>query len=409
MTKQHRPSQQRQHGQRHGQQPSPKPSRASKSSKLPKDQRALFVLSSALMCWATFLPWVLLRPNRLAAGEYLNLPASLWGLALLAALLPLGLALWRPAWSWGGALVAGCLVGWLLGEQTTIALKDQMSFARASASSGVWLYFLGAGLAWYGTQQQVRQQVQQQTRWFRWLPLLWLVALVLMFLSGHFSQWSVLVEGRNEGARWWQELIQHLRLVGISLLVATCIGTPLSVWASRRPKVARFWLSLVSTIQTIPSLALLGLLIAPLAALTDVWPWLRDWGISGIGTAPALAAMILYALLPIFQNGTVALQNVSAEVKDSAKGMGMTNAQIFWRVEWPLTLPLWLSGLRQAAVLLVGVAAVAALIGAGGLGTYIFKGLQSAAADLILLGALPAVALALLLDSGLHWLERKVS
>lgn len=116
--------------------------------------------------------------------------------------------------------------------------------------------------------------------------------------------------------------------------------------------------------------------------------------------------MTLYALLPLLRNGLEALRGVPEGVKDAARGMGMTPAQVFRRVELPLALPVWLSGVRQAAVMLVGVAAIAALIGAGGLGTYIFKGLQGAAADLILLGAVPAALLATLLDAALRGAER---
>ena len=114
--------------------------------------------------------------------------------------------------------------------------------------------------------------------------------------------------------------------------------------------------------QTIPSLALLGLLIAPLSALTRTFPALREVGISGIGVAPALSAMTLYALLPVLRNGVVGLRGVNPGTLDAATGMGMTAGQRFWRVQLPLALPVWLTGIRQAAVMLVGVAAVAALI-----------------------------------------------
>ena len=192
----------------------------------------------------------------------------------------------------------------------------------------------------------------------------------------------------------------------VALGAALFIGVPLTLWAARRPRLAGALLSFANAVQTVPSLALLGLLIAPLSALAHAVPALRDLGVSGIGVAPALSAMTLYALLPLLRNGLEALRGVPEGVKDAARGMGMTPAQVFRRVELPLALPVWLSGVRQAAVMLVGVAAIAALIGAGGLGTYIFKGLQGAAADLILLGAVPAALLATLLDAALRGAER---
>ena len=206
--------------------------------------------------------------------------------------------------------------------------------------------------------------------------------------------------------RFGQELGRHLYLIVFALLLATLIGAPLAVWASRNARVSGTVLGLAGGVQTtVPSLALLGLLIAPLSVLANTFPALRSVGISGIGVAPALTAMTLYALLPVLRNGVVALRGVSPGALDAARGMGMTDNQRFWRVQLPLALPVWLSGIRQAAVMLVGVASVAQLIGAGGLGYFIFSGLQSGAADLILLGALPAALLAIGLDALLRGLE----
>ncbi|MBX8465204.1 ABC transporter permease, partial [Deinococcus sp. RIT780] len=307
------------------------------------------------MLAGAWLPWVLLRPNRLAPGEYLRLP-PVWVAALLVlAVLPLLVARWRPALTWVPATLALLLAVWLLGTRTGAALVGQADFARASAASGAWLTLLGAGVAVYGAR------LCGGPRWTGWA---WVAGLAALLLTGTLSSWSVLVEGRNEGPRWVQELAQHLRLVGSALGLAVLIGAPLAVWASGRERVAGAVLGVANAVQTIPSLALLGLLIAPLSALANAFPALREAGVSGIGVAPALTAMTLYALLPVLRNGVVALLGVPAGAVDAARGMGMTAAQRFWRVQLPLALPVWLSGVRQAAVLLVGVAAVAALIGA---------------------------------------------
>ncbi|WP_425557197.1 ABC transporter permease [Deinococcus carri] len=351
------------------------------------------------MLAGALLPWVLLRPNRLAPGEYLRLPPALLGGALLLALLPLCTFRLAPRLTWLAASLAVAAGFWGLGAETRTALVGQPPFARASAAGGVWLFLLGAGIAAYAAGLLGRTRRERGLAW-AWLP-----PVAALFLAGHLNAWSVLVEGRSEGPRWVQELGQHLRLVGGGLGLALLLGVPLAVWAARRERPAGVVLGLANGIQTLPSLALLGLLIAPLAALANAFPWLRELGVSGIGAAPTLVALTLYALLPILRNGVVALRGVSPGALDAARGMGMTAAQMFWRVELPLALPVWLSGVRQAAVLLVGVTAVAALIGAGGLGSYIFKGLQSAASDLILLGAVPAALLALLLDAALRALE----
>ncbi|WP_240741193.1 ABC transporter permease [Deinococcus sp. Arct2-2] len=362
------------------------------------DVPQVLVLAALPLLAGAALPWVLLRPNRLAPGEYLRLPPALLALMLVLALLPLLAARFLPRLTWLAAGLAVVAVFWVVGLQTRCALVGQAEFARASAAAGVWLSGLGALIAVYGAGLLLvgRQKL---------LAWAWVPAVLALVWAGHLSGWSVLVEARNEGPRWVQELAQHLRLVGTALGLSTLIGVPLAVWAAGRERVAVAVLGLANAIQTLPSLALLGLLIAPLSALSNAFPALRAAGISGIGVAPALTAMTLYALLPILRNGVVALRGVPAGAVDAARGMGMTGRQIFWRVQVPLALPVWLTGIRQAAVLLVGVASVAALIGAGGLGTYIFKGLQSAAADLILLGAVPAALLAIGVDAALRGLE----
>ena len=364
----------------------------------------MFTLAALPMLAALLLPWVLLRPNRIAPGEALHLPAVQLALgALLALALPLSARV-APRLLWLVSALALTAGFWWLGSRTTAALVGQMPFARASASSGLWLWLLGAAIGAYGARLAAGKEYEGRKR-EGWLGLLWLLPVVYWTLSGFFVHWSVVVEGQAERERLIQEFVQHLSLVGAALGLSLIIGAPLSVWASRRPGVASAVLSVAGGVQTIPSLALLGLLIAPFTALSTAFPLLRELGIRGIGVAPALSAMTLYALLPVLRNGVVALTGVPAGALDAARGMGMTDSQRFWKVQLPLALPVWLTGVRQAAVLLMGVAAIASQIGAGGLGVYIFKGLQSSAADLILLGAIPAVLLAIAINALLRGLE----
>ncbi len=370
------------------------------------DLQAVLWLAALPMLAASVLPWVMLRPNRLAPGHYLHLPAPTVMLGLLLALaLPLAGRFWPRAVAVIAALALALGTVWL-GQATTSAVADSGAVARASASSGWWLWLLGSGVALYGAGLIAGQL--RQAQWLRWL---WLALLLLVLAGGELGywpglrHWSVVQEFSVHQGRVAQELGQHIRLVLSGLGLAVLISAPLAVWASRSNQVSSVVMSVAGGIQTIPSLALLGLLIAPLAALSSHFPALREAGISGIGTAPALCAMTLYALLPIVRNGLVALRGVPSGVMDAARGMGMTDNQRFWRVQLPLALPVWLSGVRQAAVMLVGVASVAQLIGAGGLGYFIFSGMQSGAADLILLGVIPAAALAIVLDMLLRALE----
>jgi osmoprotectant transport system permease protein len=154
----------------------------------------------------------------------------------------------------------------------------------------------------------------------------------------------------------------------------------------------------LNLLQTIPSIALFGLLIAPLAALAAAWPALAAAGIGGIGPAPAIIALVLYALLPVVRNTVAGLESVDRAALEAARGMGMTRRQLLWRIELPLALPLLLAGLRIVVVQAIGLAVVAALIGAGGLGSFVFAGLGQYATGLVLLGALPAIGLALAAD-----------
>ena len=198
---------------------------------------------------------------------------------------------------------------------------------------------------------------------------------------------------RDELAR---ATLEHLALVAAAILIASAIGIPLGIASVRRPLLRRWVLGLTNAVQTIPSLALFGLLI-PLAY------------IGGVGTRPAIVAMTLYALLPIVRNAYVGVSEVDPAVRESAVAMGMTDRQILLMVELPLASRTILAGLRVAAVTAVGVATIAALIGAGGLGRLIYTGLQTVNTPLVLLGAVPAALLALGADFLLGLLERKLS
>jgi osmoprotectant transport system permease protein len=195
-------------------------------------------------------------------------------------------------------------------------------------------------------------------------------------------------------AQIFQATLEHMWLVGITLLLACAIGIPLGILVSRRPSLSKLILGLANVAETIPSLALLGFLLPV--------PWLGDRA-----DRLAIAALTLYALLPIIKNTVEGIRSVDPSVRESALAMGMTDRQILLHVELPLSLSLLFAGIRVAAVLTVGIATIAAAVGAGGLGEFIFRGLAMVNNQLILAGAIPAALLALTADAVLGGIERR--
>jgi osmoprotectant transport system permease protein len=189
---------------------------------------------------------------------------------------------------------------------------------------------------------------------------------------------------------------EHIVLVLVSMAIAAAAALPLGILLTRRARLRTPLLGFANVMQTIPSLALFGFLI-PI-------PF-----IGGIGKRTAIVALVLYALLPILRNTLTGILGVEAAVRESAIAMGMTGRQLLWEVELPLAAPTILAGLRIATVTTIGTATIAAAIGGGGLGVFIFRGIASVDTTQILAGAIPAALLALLSDGGFSWIERRVS
>jgi ABC-type proline/glycine betaine transport system permease subunit len=206
------------------------------------------------------------------------------------------------------------------------------------------------------------------------------------------TAWSFFLDHRAEIL---DATLDHLVLVLIAMFFAIAIGVPLGMFIVHRPALRTLALGVASILQTIPSLALFGFLI-PI-------PF-----IGGIGRRTAIVALVLYALLPILRNTYVGLTGIDPAVLEAAEAMGMTNAQILWRVCFPLALAVILAGIRTATVITIGVATIAAAIGAGGLGTFIFRGVAMVSDAVILAGAIPAALLAILADLLLGLLERRL-
>jgi osmoprotectant transport system permease protein len=193
-----------------------------------------------------------------------------------------------------------------------------------------------------------------------------------------------------------QLTLEHLTLVVTAIVIAAAIGVPAGVILARRANLRGWGLGVANIIQTIPSLALFGFLL-PI-------PF-----IGGIGKRTAIIALVLYALLPILKNTVTGMLGVDKSVRESATAMGMTSRQLLWQVELPLAAPTLMAGIRIATVSTIGTATIAAAIGGGGLGTFIFRGIAMVDSRTILEGAIPAAIIALIADGGLSWFERKLS
>jgi osmoprotectant transport system permease protein len=209
--------------------------------------------------------------------------------------------------------------------------------------------------------------------------------------------WEFLLHNRGEV---FELTLEHLFLVSLSTGIAILIGVPLGIMLTRRPSLSKPVLGLANIMQTVPSLALFGFLIPLNIYLFHVRV------VGGIGARTAIVALVLYALLPIIRNTFIGISSVDPAIREAGKGMGMTDRQLLFQVEIPLSLGVIIAGVRVATVISVGTATIAAAIDAGGLGRYIFRGLRMNDNTLILAGAVPAAFMALAADFFLGWVER---
>ena len=360
---------------------------------------------SSLFSWASFAwafpavgglmllaPWLQVKANRIVEGtsRSLTFDDPIWGSVLLVFwVLPLLLALMgvprrtvvRVAWA--GFVILPCVLVWAAGA-VAAPLSPPGSFARVSPSWAFWFNLLGA----YAGSVVLAPLTGLSRKWLSAAVGLFPLVLVLGLVTGAFSGLSLLKEYEAQGPVFWTQVQTHLILSGVAVATGAVLGTSLGWVAYRLDRFREPVFFFLNLIQTLPSLALFGLLIVPLAAL----------GLGGIGATPALVALGLYAAFPVARSTLTALDHLDQAVLDAGRGLGMSRGQLFLRVQVPLALPVVLEGIRTASVQAVGNTVVAALIGAGGLGSLIFLGLGQYAPDLILLGTLPVMALALGLD-----------
>lgn len=235
-----------------------------------------------------------------------------------------------------------------------------------------------------------------------------LMGILLVFLFGGYEMLGISKEFINRKDTIYIELIRHLTLALSSLLFAIIPSLYLGYQSTKHPKLREWIMGLINGFQVAPTLSLLALLMIPLSYLSQEFPLLRNLGIKGIGFFPSFIVLTLYALLPITSNTYTAFKQIDPSIMDSAKALGLNRMQILFKVSFPLAFPLILSGIRTALTQNIGNTILAGLVGGGGLGSIIFLGLSQSASDLILLGSIPVVFMALFSDIILESIEFKL-
>jgi osmoprotectant transport system permease protein len=363
--------------------------------RLAVDKLGLLIALLVAAGWL-LLPFATFKANRIVQGQsrmlFAALPpveATLLAL-ILAASLPLILLRTRNLLRLATSVVALVALLVLVGRTAAFLTPPGNTLARVSAGAGFWVLVFAYLLLAADALTRLRLKPWPRIG----LLALAAAALAALLLSGDWNGLSILKEYFVRADAFWREGGTHIVLAFGSLAAATVVGVPLGVLCYRVPRVRAVILSVLNAVQTIPSIALFGLLIAPLAWVAANVPGAAAIGVSGIGFTPALVALFIYSLLPVVANTVVGLLGVPAEANDAARGMGMTDGQRLLQIEMPLAFPVILTGIRIVLVQNIGLATVAALIGGGGFGVFVFQGIGQTALDLVLLGAVPTVLLA---------------
>ena len=354
------------------------------------------VVISCLLLYALFAsPFMTFRANRIVQGEtrtvFEALPGSAATVLTTVVLLAAFIAFFRfpTRLKLAFALVSLAALAVFVGQAASFLTPEGNGFARVSPASGFWLIF--AGLALLVTDCIARLEPKPTARIL--LLLMAMAALAAVLTGGLWNDLSIIKEYTGRADTFWTEALRHVELAIGSLIAATVVGIPLGILCYKVERLRAGVLNSLNIVQTIPSIALFGLLIAPLGWIAATVPGAAKIGIAGIGMAPAFVALFLYSLLPVVSNTVVGLSGVSQTVREAARGLGMTPVQRLLRVEFPLAMPVILTGIRIVLVQNIGLATIAALIGGGGFGVFVFQGIGQTAMDLVLLGTVPTVLL----------------
>ena len=360
---------------------------------------------------AIFAPsFLVFRENRIMNGVPQSGVTALgaWGWVLLGVWVAAGLLAFSPLpYRWRGLAVGllgggtAALATWRVGVTATTYLADKGDVARLSLGGGFWVMLLASYLMVFAASAWT------PPGWTRalvsYLPL---IAIVALLLTGSLSAISIMREFAINSTEFWDQVrLQLLYVVGATS-AGFVIGMPLGLIAARRPSTEPAIFTLLNILEVLPVLAFIGLLNPILTALSTRSSLFSAMGVRGVGWAPVLIVLTAYAMYPIARNSYTAIATLDPAVIDAARGVGMTRFRLLFEIELPLAAPVILAGLRIALVQTTAGAIIAGLVGGGGLGTFVFMGAAQTATDLILLGTIPIVVIALFFDRSALTLQR---
>jgi len=347
----------------------------------------------------TLLPWGEFKINRVARGIPIQamgfLGWAMWTASIVVLLFIIALIRWKPR-------LFNAVLSWVFLLLPSFALillsrfiPDGVDFdpkvARISLGIGFYLFYVGILLLLSKAKYPKLK--------------IFLSFLFILVFSGNMDALGLVREYRNIEETFLRELSRHLTLALFSAMAAILPGILLGYAAMRYPKAREWVFGFVHVFQVAPTLSLLALMMIPLTALSKAFPFLADLGIKGIGFAPAFIVLFLYSLLPITANTYAGLKQTDPAVLENAVALGMSPRQTLIKVWFPLTLPSIFAGIRTAMTQNVGNTILAGLVGGGGMGALIFLGLSQSALDLVLLGTIPVVVMALILDTVFEVIE----
>ncbi len=373
--------------------------------------RVVAVTGCVLGTAAALVPsGLLFRANRVFRGEPVSLSAAFgdWGPLLLAGWLIAALITLSPlpertrgaaVTLIGGALPV--LTAWCAGVAAAAYAESMGAVARTSFGAGFWLSLFAAYAVIFAATAWLPPGLARTT--LTYLPV---AGVALVIASGGLAQVGIAREYTNNLDGFWREFRLHLGYVAGAVGIGLLAGVTLGVLAAKRPSLEPAVFGTLNVLQVLPTLAFIGLMNPVLSGLSEHVSVLDRLGVRGVGWAPVIIVLSSYAVYPIARNTHAAIVSLDREVTDAARGMGMGRARMFAEVELPLALPVIIAGLRVALVQSTAGAIIAGLVGGGGLGIFVFLGASETATDLILLGVVPIVALALFCDRAVHALER---
>lgn len=369
--------------------------------------KTLLLLSFIGAAAFVFLNLVEHKPNRISPGEpysSFELFGSLSIVLLIVWGLFIGLSFVEPIHKnkiiFALTTILVITLFWFLLSSTEKMINKESS-ARISLSAGFYVQLFCIYMFFSTYTERIKNHT-----WIKWIGLISIIGSFYYFIStGAFTDLSLVKEYTIKKDQFYDHLRIHALLTFASVITGALIAIPLGFLAYSKKKLEDKVMVPLSIIETIPTFALFGVLLVPLAGLGNL-PFFDQIGVSGIGWAPAYVALTLYTLLPIGRNTLTGFHSVDTNVIEAAKGMGMSNRQVLQKIELPLAFPVIFTGIRIAFIQTIGGAVLAGLVGGGGLGTFVFLGLGEASPDLILLGVLPIVFFTVLLDYMLRTTEK---